>query len=225
MSYICRCLAPYSGVDSSDGDGCLSNSIKTVGPHSTGGKQGLLLTVGEGADVYVQAGGALRGEFTSVLQQARDLRTLLGDDTAPGLVADNAQAIADLELTLSSLIRKTAEERQQMFDMEMTQVKLDIRANTRAMQANADGILNNVAAIQVNNVAIKEHSGTLRENRDAITVSRESISINRDAIEANRVALEANNEASIERDLSMAANAMKKSYNMVEYVGSKLQPA
>jgi len=64
----------YSGVDSMDGDGCSRNAIKTV---DAGSRRGMHLAVGEGADVFVTAGGERRGQSAGILDMAASLEQLL----------------------------------------------------------------------------------------------------------------------------------------------------
>jgi len=160
--HVCRCLATFSGVDSADGEGCFRNSIMTAGAQSATGRQGMLLTVGEGADVYVQAGGAMRGETTSVLQQARDLKTLLGDGLTPGLVADNTQAIADLEAELSEQLRQVSDSLQDMVNTEANKATQGIQANAQAILANAQAIAANTQAVQATAAASKADNAALQ---------------------------------------------------------------
>jgi len=132
-NHVCRCRATYSGVDSADGDGCFRSAITTAGADSATGKHGLTITVGEGADVHVQAGGPLRGEATSVLQQARDLKSLLAMvqhlidvevSKAKQDILANAAAIRTSEALVKDLI-----------DIEISKAKQDILANAAAISA------------------------------------------------------------------------------------------
>jgi len=97
------------------------------------GKHGLTITVGEGADVHVLAGGPLRGEATSVLQQARDLKSLqamvqhlidVEVSQAKQDILANAAAIATSEASVKNLIV-----------VEISKAKQDILANAIAISA------------------------------------------------------------------------------------------
>ena len=92
--YFCSCKMGYSGVDSTDGDGCHRTRITSA---AANGRQGLYISVGEGADLHVRAGGPRRGREAGVLQMADDLEALLND------VQSNAAAVADTTATLGTL--------------------------------------------------------------------------------------------------------------------------
>jgi len=73
-SFICRCKDSFIGEDSADGDGCFRTSMRTIG---TGMDKGLHITVGQGADVFVHAGGEIRGRSASIFAMVDSLEALL----------------------------------------------------------------------------------------------------------------------------------------------------
>jgi len=141
--HTCTCKKGFSGVDSADGDGCHRTTITSVADRR--GRQGLYVTVGEGADLHVRAGGELRGRVTSIFAQADALETLLGDGNGQaGLVADNAAAIdaldaevATLDRDLSGKIMAVAADLRGLVEGEMATATLAISANTQAVADEA----------------------------------------------------------------------------------------
>jgi len=135
--HVCQCKKHFSGEDSVDGDGCLRTSLSTI--NNDGEAKGLHISVGQGADVFVQAGGELRGRRTSVFALVDSLEALL-EETGVNAVAiardraDAEEARAALDNRISGALQRLSDDVQALVSDEITAAKTTIAANTAAIQ-------------------------------------------------------------------------------------------
>jgi len=136
--HVCVCKLGFTGVESNDGDSCQRTAITSK---ATLGKQGLHITVGEGADLHVRAGGPLRGKETSIFKLDQAIQTLLGDGDDVGLVQANTDRVTVLDAkvdgqrrTLAADIADAIRDLTQLFMAGITQAEASIGNNGRAIE-------------------------------------------------------------------------------------------
>lgn len=166
-SFICRCKDSFIGEDSADGDGCFRTSMRTIG---TGMDKGLHITVGQGADVFVHAGGEIRGRSAGIFAMVDSLEALLEQTgvNAAAIARNKADADAsqmELDRRLSDGLQRLSDDMQALVDDEITAAKAFIAANTAAIAANGAAI---TAEIQRAQLALAQEASRARDEDAAI---------------------------------------------------------